>query len=102
MLDNEPLEEEIPIDREDLAIETQLIFNLYDKLSSRWEGMSGTYMGKDLQLLPILFSEYNFDKILRRYAWNIIPIIDSFVAEDIAQKVKSSKGDAPRGTNEYS
>jgi len=88
-LGSEPLEEEIPIDREDLSIETQLVLYIYDKLPSKWEGFSGQYMGKELGLLPVLCEEFEIEKSIRKYAWDIIPIIDSFVAEDIAKKIKS-------------
>ena len=98
MLKSEPDESEIPIEREDLFEETQIVFDLYDILSSKWEGFSGQYMGKDLMLLPILFKEFKIPKYIRKYAWMIIPVIDSIVAEDISNKIKSkTKGDLPRG-----
>ena len=100
MMGTEPSEEDIPLDRNDLTLDTQLIFSIYDKLPARWEGFSGQYLGKDLGLLNILFDHYNLDKCERNYAWDIIPIIDSFVAEDIAKKMKSKTkvtGDKPRG-----
>jgi hypothetical protein len=53
MMNSEPLESEIPVSREDLTLETQEVFSIYDKLPARWEGMSGTYLGKDLSLLPV-------------------------------------------------
>lgn len=93
MLGSTPNEEEIPVDREDLSWETQMIFFLYDKLPNKWEGFSGSYLGKELTLLPILYDEYDYDPSLRRYGWEIIPLIDNFVAEDVARKLKSkSKG----------
>ena len=88
MMGSEPLEEEMPLERQDLALETQLVLNMYDKMPAKWEGMSGTYLGKDLLLLPALCKEFKINKYTRRYAWNIIPIIDSYVAEDIAEKMK--------------
>ena len=100
MMGNEPVEEEIPYDREDLYMETRLVFDMYDKLPAKWEGMSGTYIGKELLLLPILFEEYDVEEYVKKYAWHIIPIIDNFVAEDIAEKVKrqTNKG-SPSGSN---
>ena len=88
MFGNEPVEEEIPIEREDLSLETQIVFDLYDKLPDKWEGFSGQYLGKDLTLLPTLFNEYEIDNSMKKYAWNIIPLIDSFVAQDVAEKIK--------------
>lgn len=89
MLKTEPKEEEIPVDRSDLFEDTQLIFSLYDKLPMKWDGFSGQYLGKDVGLLPVLFKEFNIPKCIRLYCWDIIPIIDNFVAEDIAKKIKA-------------
>jgi hypothetical protein len=94
---SEPIEEEMPADREDLYWETQIVFRLFDILPSKWEGFSGQYMGKDLILLPVLFKEFKIEKYIRKYAWNIIPIIDSFIAEDVAQKIKRRTKKAPNG-----
>ena len=95
MLGSEPDPNEMPIERSDLTEETQMVLNIYDLLPAKWEGFSGQYLGKDLMLLPVLFDEFDTIKYIRKYAWNIIPVIDSFVAQDIAQKMKrKSKGDA--------
>lgn len=89
MLGTKPDPEEIPVERGDLALETQEVFNLFDILPANWEGMSGNYLGKDLQLLPVLFDEFDIDRPVRLYAWSIIPYIDSLIAEDIAEKIKA-------------
>lgn len=101
MMGSEPVEEEMPYDREDLTLDTQLIFTIYDKLPAKWEGFSGQYLGKDLLLLDTLFKHYKLEKYEKNYAWDVIPIIDSFVAEDIAKKIKSKtkvSGDKLSGT----
>jgi hypothetical protein len=97
ILGSSPIEEEIPYSREDLTLQTQWVLNLYDLLPDRWEGMSGTYLGKDLNLLPVLFSEFNAEKHDRMYAWKIIPVIDNFVSQDVAAKVKAKKGTPTSG-----
>lgn len=97
---SEPVEEEMPVGREDLTLDSQMVFSIYDKLPARWEGFSGQYLGKELSLLDSLFDHYKLDKYERNYAWDIIPIIDSFVAEDIAKKMKAKTKIAesmPRG-----
>lgn len=100
MFHTEPDEDEIPIAREDLSYETQVVFNIYDKLPAKWEGFAGVYLGKELLLLPILFKEFNIERPIQKYAWTIIPIIDAYVAEDISRKIKAKskqKGDLPSG-----
>ncbi len=94
ILGSEPNPDEIPVSREDLFFETQQVFDLYDVLPARWEGFSGQYMGKDLMLLPTLFDSFNIDKAVQLYSWKIIPIIDNFVADDIAKKIKSKTKEA--------
>jgi hypothetical protein len=89
LLKTEPLEEEIPVGREDLTLDTQFVFNLYDKLPAKWEGFGGTYLGKELILLPVLFKEFDIDKSIQLYCWDLIPFIDYYIAEDIAKKVKA-------------
>ena len=89
MMGTAPQEEEIPYEREDLTLETQIIFSIYDKLPAKWEGFSGQYLGKELNLLPILAEQYKLSKNELAFAWEIIPVIDSFVAEDISKKMKA-------------
>ena len=47
-LGTEPGEDEIPPAMEDFPYEVQEAFDIYNLLGDRWEGMSGTYMGKDM------------------------------------------------------
>ena len=86
---SKPLEEEMPVERGDLFIETQEVFELYDYLKADWEGFSGTYMGKDVNLLPTLFDVFDTPIEIKKYAFLIIPHIDIHVANDIARKMKS-------------
>ena len=88
LLGSEPKDDEIPVDRSDLNIDTQLVLSIFDKLQSNWEGMSGHYLGKDLSLIPTLLEHYKFDESLAIYTWEIIPIIDNIISEDIAEKIK--------------
>jgi hypothetical protein len=89
MLGNKPDPDEIPYSREDLSVDTQQVFDLYDKLPAKWEGFSGHYLGKEMQLLPILFEAFDIDRPIQLYCWNIIPMIDNMIADDIAKKIKS-------------
>ena len=88
MLGSEPNEEEMPIEREDLTLETQEVFNIFDYLPARWDSFSGMYLGKDLSILPIICEQFEVPKYIQKYCWLVIPIIDNVIAEDIAQKIK--------------
>jgi len=47
-LGTEPGEDEIPPAMDDFPYEVQQAFSIYNLLGDKWEGMSGTYMGKDM------------------------------------------------------
>ena len=57
-LGEEPKEDEIPPRFEDLLAETQEAWMVYNSLQDVWEGMSGTFMGKNKAGLFDLFSVY--------------------------------------------
>ena len=46
-LGSDPVESEIPIELSDFPYEVRTCFNIYYLLRDIWEGMSGSYMGKD-------------------------------------------------------
>ncbi len=56
-LGKEPLPEEIPSEFEDFPHVVQTAMNIHAILPDKWEGFSGTYMGKDYILLPYLADE---------------------------------------------
>ncbi len=60
-LGNEPLAEEMPADFNDFPYDVQIAISIFSILPDRWEGMSGTYMGKDLNILPYLAEIYEVD-----------------------------------------
>jgi hypothetical protein len=54
-LGEEPDPEKMPPEMEDFPHEVQMAFFIYSLMPDRFEGMSGTYMGKDwAALLPLL------------------------------------------------
>ena len=46
MMGFDPIEEDIPVEFEDLPLEVQEAYQVYDILTDNWEGMSGSYLGK--------------------------------------------------------
>jgi hypothetical protein len=75
-LGSEPNPDEIPIEFQDFPDLVQQILNIYYLLTDRWEGMSGTYLGKDLTILFELFKAYNFDDQEQVLALQLIQLLD--------------------------
>ena len=52
----------MPVDLSGLPVEVQTAFFLYGFLPDVWEGMSGTYMGKDWTSLEYLIKLYEVEE----------------------------------------
>ena len=57
-LGKEPDPNKMPMNFGSFPYEVQLAFLLYDHLPDRWEGMSGSYLGKDWSALGTLLDAY--------------------------------------------
>ena len=57
-LGEEPDSERMPLDYADFPAEVQVAFFIFGFLEDRWEGMSGSYMGKNWSNLEYLFTLY--------------------------------------------
>tara|TARA_Y100000817_G_scaffold241982_1_gene193909 strand:+ start:157 stop:447 length:291 start_codon:yes stop_codon:yes gene_type:complete len=51
----------MPLDRSGFPEEVQVAFFISDQISDRWEGMSGSYMGKNWIEVEPLFKLYKID-----------------------------------------
>lgn len=51
----------MPLKPSDFPAEVQVAFFVFDMLSDVWEGMSGTYMGKDWSGAELIFSIYEIE-----------------------------------------
>tara|TARA_S200002703_G_scaffold152195_1_gene152382 strand:- start:18 stop:332 length:315 start_codon:yes stop_codon:yes gene_type:complete len=60
-LGKEPDPDKMPLTDGDFPYEVQVAFFIYSLLSDRYEGMSGTYMGKDWGPLSALLDVYEVD-----------------------------------------
>lgn len=87
MLGNEPLESEVPIEFEDFPLEVQEAYQVYNTLNDNWEGMSGSYLGKNYagikDIMEILGIE---DKAI---CLQLIQLLDSARIKLINSKKKS-------------
>jgi len=77
MLGSEPKDEDIPIEIGDLPTLVQTCLSIYSYLPDSWEGMSGTYMGKDLGILFNLLDIFKVEKEEYRIILELISTVDS-------------------------
>jgi hypothetical protein len=87
-LGTEPLEAQIPVDLEDFPNEVQQAFQIYYLLRDVWEGMSGTYMGKDFGTIFEFFRLYEIENADQLLTLNFIRQIDSVRSEIFHEKQK--------------
>ena len=92
MLGTEPDPNEIPVEFEDLPDQVQRALEIYSYLSDRWEGMSGTYMGKDYTIIFNLFNMFDITLVSeQQLLLKITSTIDSIRSEMISDKNKQQK-----------
>jgi len=95
-LDKEPNPEEIPADFNDFPKLVQDAIMIYGILPDVWEGMGGTFLGKDYSILPYLVNQvYMIDDHpqLMQFLLMINNIVSSHRAEkQRQQQAKGKKG----------
>lgn len=87
---NEPIEEEIPIEFEDLYIDVQEALSIYNKLRDEWDAMSGVYVGKSYSGITEIFSMLGLPKEDWKTVYDIIGIIDKHRKKLINAKIKKN------------
>lgn len=90
-LGNEPVEEEIPVEVEDLPAEVQYCLMLYNLLQDCWDYMGGNYIGKSMGEFWKLVELDEIPLVDRKYYYEIIIHIDSIRAENIRIQQKSKQ-----------
>lgn len=91
LLGNEPKDEDIPIELSDFPDLIQQILSIYSILKDTWDTMGGSYLGKDLTILPMLLDCYSIDtkdEIL--IVLDIVQYIDLVRYKLISSKQKAS------------
>lgn len=96
MMKKAPNPAEIPVELGDFPTNIQELFAIHNMLNDRWDGMSGSYLGKDLNLIPYLFDLYEvIDQKMSLYIINLIISINSRNYNDKLKrqnKASSKKG----------
>lgn len=85
-LGKEVVESEVPVEVEDLPYSFQTYLAVFSYLSDRWDGMSGTYLGKDFSNLESLLNIFEVhDKML---ALRVIKHLENIRSKSFAAKKK--------------
>lgn len=75
-LGGEPIEEEIPVEYDDLLLDVQQALDFYNKLKDEWDTMNGVYMGKNYAGLLDIFVISGVDEEDRKIIFDLISTID--------------------------
>lgn len=93
----EPDPNKMPVDVSELPLEVQLAFLLMSYLSDKWDGMSGSYLGKDWSSLEYLFKLYEVEN--QKEVFKFMKIIEAFQVEVSIEKAKKDRKKLEAGGN---
>jgi len=86
-----PVDDEAPVEFNDFPPEVQSAFEVYQVLQDVWEGMSGTYMGKNMSGINDLFTIYQVSQDEKRFVLELIALIDSERMKQLSEKRKQEE-----------
>lgn len=83
----------MPLTPSDFPEEVQVAFFIYDMLSDRWDGMSGSYQGKDWSQCEHLFKVYNIEdpKVTLYFMKMWERIVVNYRADDLEKRRKAEE-----------
>lgn len=91
----------MPLDRSVFPEEVQVAFFISDQISDRWDGMSGSYLGKNWIEVEPLFKLYKIDN--PKEIFGFMQLHDMYVMkrrfEEAERKRKAKEQKAPAGKN---
>jgi len=85
----EPKEEDLPQDGSNLSLECQQALTILNALPDNWEGMNGTWLGKDYSGLSAVMDIYEVQS--RREVFELLKEAESILGKYYAQQSKSRK-----------
>ena len=84
MMGTEPIEEEIPMELEDLPVEVQETMRIYAQLQDNWDYMGGNYIGKNYTGLMDILNILEVEPEDRRSTYELLGHIDRIRAKAIS------------------
>lgn len=79
----------MPPTMQDYPLEVQVAFLLHNLLPDRWEGMSGSYLGKDYSSLGLLLDSWGVED--KKTCIFFIKHIEAFNSKGINDKLESKR-----------
>lgn len=90
VMNQEPIEEEIPLELADFPEIVQQCFVVYGILPDQWDSMGGGFMGKDYSIVFNLFKVYDIvDSAEVLLCLDFLQHMDGVRQKLIAEKIKS-------------
>ena len=91
----------MPLDASSFPIEVQVAFFIFDLLSDNWEGMSGSYLGKDWADVNYLMELYEVEspKEVIFFAKTYERLLMAYRAEEAEKKRKAEERKSRAGGN---
>ena len=82
----EPKDDDMPVDPSTLSLEAQQALTLLNALPDNWEGMSGSWMGKDYSGLEAIMNIYHIED--RKTVFELLRDAEAELGKYYAQKQK--------------
>ncbi len=89
-LGSEPIEDEVPVELEELPLIVQQAFQLYSAIPDEWEYFGGNYIGKRIEALPLLYDLYQIPEDERLVVYKLILLIDR-TRKELIKEAKPAK-----------
>jgi len=93
----------MPLDSADFPVEVQVAFFIYGFLEDSWDGMTGTYLGKNWATVEYFFNLYEIDepKVILQFMKMYETIIVEYRAEEAERKRKAEERRSSGGGKQY-
>lgn len=83
MMGTEPVQEEIPVEFDDLPLDIQEIMFMYNTLQDMWDTMNGNYLGKSFVGIIQIMDMFDIHVLDRRAIYGYLREIDRIRSEAI-------------------